>query len=283
MNAIATPTPSARPLSPLPLAAPQDATCAKHPEVTALGTCQRCGTFVCAQDYKLVELKVYCAECAVRPEVDYLEAYRLKYWGKRDGWAWLFGLGGVLNIGLALSLVLAAVIKAAELSLSLLDLAAVVLLMGLNGVLFWAGLPFTRAGVVVGIVVLGLFNVVAQGAQAVSGLVLPLAVALSALGSTRNKLFFKLDVSRAELKKAWDTFHNNTIARNATTLGVGGLLIPVFAPFAIGCGIVGLRRVNPHALPPIGNKGRAIAGIVLGVVGLLLWAGLGLLMWLGKR
>ncbi|WP_257459184.1 hypothetical protein [Archangium lipolyticum] len=39
------------------------------------------------------------------------------------------------------------------------------------------------------------------------------------------------------------------------------------------CSIIGLRRVNPNAHPPIGRKGQAIAGIVLGTVGCLIWGG----------
>jgi hypothetical protein len=32
-----------------------------------------------------------------------------------------------------------------------------------------------------------------------------------------------------------------------------------------------LRRVDPSAYPPIGRKGYAIAGIVLGALGTLVW------------
>jgi hypothetical protein len=224
-----------------------------------------------------VELQMFCAECAVRPEVDYLEAYRLQYWGKRDSWAWLYGVGGLLNFLIGLAMAADSLGRPEALAE-----AAVLLLSGVNSVLFWLGFRVARLGAVLGILAAGMIHVVANGAQGLAATVLPLIITLSVISSTRNKLFFKLDVSRSELRKSWDTFHNNTIARSASTLGVAGLLIPVFAPFAIGCGIVGLRRVNPNALPPIGNKRRAVAGIVLGVVGLVLWTGLLVLMWASK-
>jgi hypothetical protein len=269
-------------LPPIAPEAPADARCSKHPEERATGTCQRCGAFVCRQDFKLLDLKVFCTECAVRPEVDYLEAYRLQYWGKRDAWAWLFGLGGVLNVLTGLALAAALLVKGEPAAASELVVAAVVVAVGINSLCFWAGLAFARVGLFAGIAALGIANVATMGAAGVGSVIFPLLIALSVVNGTRNKLFFKLEVSRADLKKAWDTFHNNTIARNATTLGVAGLLIPVFAPAAIICGVIGLKRVNPHAFPPIGNRGRAIGGIALGAVGTVLWIGLGVLMFLGR-
>lgn len=265
-----------------PDAVPAEATCARHPEAKATATCSRCGCFVCAQDYRLLDLKVFCLECAARPDVDYLEAYRLQHWGKRDSWAWLFGFGGLVNVVAALALFAETLLGAERGALQLLT-ALAILLVGANSLAFWAGRPFARVGIFVGLALIGALNGAAGGAAATGSLLVPFLVALSVVTSTRNKLFFKLAVSREDLKKAWDLFRNNTIARNATTLGLGGLVIPVFLPFAIVCGVVGYRRVDPTAHPPIGNRGRAIAGIVLGVVGLVLWAGLGALLWLRAR
>src|SRR5688500_8794493 len=91
---------SPTPVSPAPDAAnvPAAARCADHPEAPATGTCFRCGRFFCAQDAKPLFGRTFCTTCAARPDVDYLEAFRLKYWGKRDIWAWLFGIGSALNV-----------------------------------------------------------------------------------------------------------------------------------------------------------------------------------------
>ena len=234
---------------------------------------------MCAQDFALLDGHVFCPACAARPDVDYLEAYRLKYWGKRDSWAWAIGLGGVLNLLAGVLFVVAAFgseSKGASLLLALATLA-----IGVNGLLFWAGFPLARVGLFVGIGLLGILNM-AMGPAGAGTIAVPLIVAASAVAGTRNKLFFKQAVPRTELKKAWDLFHNNTIARSATTLGVAGLLMPFFSPLAVICGVIGLKRVDPNAHPPIGNKGRAIAGIVLGALAPLLWGGIYLLIRLSQ-
>jgi hypothetical protein len=100
--------------------------------------------------------------------------------------------------------------------------------------------------------------------------VLPIA----AYFDTRNKLFFKIDVPEAKLLKLWDRMRNNVIASTGLALGVLGLLVPGAGIFGLVCSLIGLSRVNPKAEPPIGKRGHAIAGIVLSVIGTLLWGGL---------
>src|SRR5262245_21839441 len=82
-----------------------DARCATHPDRPALTTCERCGAFICDLDRRLVGTQVFCETCATRPEIDYLEQFRLKYWGKRDAWGWLFGVGALLILLWAFSTV----------------------------------------------------------------------------------------------------------------------------------------------------------------------------------
>ena len=93
----------------------------------------------------------------------------------------------------------------------------------------------------------------------------------SAFTSTRNRLFFRDEVSREKLKRDYDRLANNLLARNAFALGFFSLLMPPVAPIAIVCGAIANARVNPNAKPPVGKRAYAIAGIVLGVAG----AGLG--------
>jgi len=83
-------------------AAPPRATdgmeCPAHPGESITGTCERCGNFVCKADARALDGKTFCAECAARSDVDYLESFRQELWGKRDGFAFLYGvLGTILN------------------------------------------------------------------------------------------------------------------------------------------------------------------------------------------
>jgi hypothetical protein len=237
------------------------ARCFVHPEELALGACTRCGTFFCAQDHRTVGGKDYCAACATRPEVDYLEAFRLKYWGKRDAWAWFVGLGAIINLIVGLQLL-------ASGSQNLL-FAIIALGSAAVAACFWAGLPFARLALCFVPIISMLVGIVVQGAQGFVSGVIPLMITLAIYNDTRNKLFFREEVSPEALRKVWDLYSNNPIARSGFALSVFGLLIPIFAPVALVCSIIGLRRVDPAAHPPIGRKGQAIAGIVLGSIGIV--------------
>src|SRR4051812_45247682 len=81
--------------APFPMSTP--ATCSLHPDRPATFTCSRCGAFICDADRRLLGADVFCPTCVVRPDVDYLEAFRQSVWGKRDSWAWLVGIGAALN------------------------------------------------------------------------------------------------------------------------------------------------------------------------------------------
>jgi hypothetical protein len=239
----------------------QEARCFAHPEEPALGACARCGTFFCAQDRRTVGNKDYCASCATRPEVDYLEAFRLKYWGKRDGWAWLVAFGAVINLLFGLQLLSSG---SENLLFAIISLASAAV-----GACFWAGLPLARLALCFVPIVSMLVGMVTQGVQAfVSGL-MPIIITLVIYNDTRNKLFFREEVSAEALQKVWDLYSNNRVARAGFVLSIFGILLPVFAPIALVCSIIGLRRVDPAAHPPIGRKRQAIAGIVLGSMGIL--------------
>lgn len=239
----------------------QEARCFVHPEEPALGTCTRCGTFFCAQDRRTVGDKDYCASCATRPEVDYLEAFRLRYWGKRDAWAWLVAFGAIINLMFGLQLLVSG---AENLLFAFIALGAAAV-----GACFWAGLPFARLALCFVPIISMLVGMVTQGAQAfVSGL-MPIIITLVIYNDTRNKLFFREEVPPEALRKAWHLYSNNRVARAGFVLSIFGLLMPFFAPVALVCSIIGLRRVDPAAHPPIGRKGQAIAGIVLGSIGIV--------------
>ena len=241
--------------------ATQEARCFVHPEEPALGTCTRCGTFYCARDHRTVGDKDYCASCAARPEVDYLEAFRLKHWGKRDGWAWLAAIGALINLLFGFQLLASG---PENLLFAIIALASAAV-----GVCFWAGLQFARLALCFVPIVSMIVGGVTQGAPAVASGVLPFLITLVIYNDTRNKLFFRVEVPPQALQKAWNLYSNNPVARAGFVLSILGLLLPLLSPVALVCSIIGLRRVNPAAHPPIGRKGQAIAGIVLGSLGIL--------------
>jgi hypothetical protein len=249
--------------------------CAVHPDRPAAGTCERCGAFSCAEDYAAVAGRWLCATCAARPDSDYLEAFRRKYWGKRDVWGWLVGLSGLGHVasvatnaaaGLYLLLPLTVAVGAAEVCYFLgfrwarALIFAPVAELALTPVLLLA----TAEG-------LGLGTVSQRVGQAVGAPVIPGLIALAIFFNTRNQLFFQVPVSQGRLKKAWDLYCNNTMARSGFLASLLGLVVPGFGLLGLICSAIGLRRVDPDAFPPVGRKGQAIAGIAVGAVATLEW------------
>lgn len=260
---------------------PAGATCPRHAGAPVVAACRRCGTFVCVEDRVVLDGSEFCRECAARPDVDYLEAFRLKYWGKRDSWAWFFGVTAVANVIIGLTVIANALTS--ERPASNVALGLVILLWGGLAGAFWAGLKAARWGLAGAFILYALVLVAVAGPAGLGGVIFPLAFVASALGSVRTKLFFKLDVPREQLRKHWALLHDNVLARNALMLGAVGLLFGPFAPLGLVLGIVALRRVDPAAYPPIGRKAHAIAGIVLGALGTLIWSGVLVAMLLEKK
>lgn len=266
-------------MSSLPVAEPQGpsgAVCARHVDSPANGNCERCGAFYCVLDSKRVGERSYCSACAERPEVNYLETFRLKYWGKRDSWAWLMGVGAVWS-GLS-----AVFIVTTSLGVAMINLA----LAG-YGVCYFLGqrwtrptifvVPFLPALILAGqkLMAGGATDSFALGKMVGEALVysaLPLLMAAAIYADTRNQLFFMIPIGERRLKKAWHLYSNNTIARTGLLLSLPGLLVPGLSVPAVICSLIGLRRVDPTAYPPIGRKAQAWAGLVLGSLGVLGWA-----------
>jgi hypothetical protein len=139
------------------------------------------------------------------------------------------------------------------------------------GVAFFFGQRWARFGML-GAFALGLLPLVQLPQVApVAGVTFFFGVLiwLAVITSTLNKLFFKLEVPQRELQKAWDLFANNTLARAGFLLGLSSLLMWPVGFVGLPVSIVGLTRVDPKAMPPIGRKGQAIAGIVFSSLGVL--------------
>lgn len=247
------------------------ARCAVHPELPAAGTCSRCGGFVCADCVKVVpglEGRVFCAACEARPDVNYLEAFRLEFWGRRDRWAWTVGL---VSMGLLALGILSALDPRAPTALRLLFTFFAPVPVG---VAFFLGRSWARHALVATPVVMA----VLLGPDSREEVSLVMVCAVPALitavvihRDVRSRLFFRLDVTPGQLQALWNVRRNNPLARHALSFGLSGVFMPVFAPLAVLCGAVAWRRVDPEAHPPIGRGGQALAGIVLGVASLLLW------------
>ncbi|RKG85350.1 DUF4190 domain-containing protein [Corallococcus terminator] len=246
--------------------------CAVHPDVLAGGTCSRCGGFICADCVRtpLGSERIFCVACSLRPEVDYLEAFRLEYWGRRDSWAWTVGMLTLsLLLGVFVSLASGGQPTRKDLLLSALLLASVPV-----GGAFFLGKSWARHLLVATPFLLALGAGVVEPAQRFNHLLSAIPFTFAAVlihRDVRTRLFFRQPVTPGALRAMWNRLRNNPIARQAFHFGFSSLLMPLLSPIAVVCGVVGLMRVNPRAHPPIGRRGQAIAGIVLGVVSPLLW------------
>jgi len=237
----------------------ENAVCALHPERPAVGTCARCGAFLCADDRNVLDDKSYCPTCFALPEVNYLEAYRKKCAQTRDGWTWLVGLSGVRTVATGAFGLMAG----PQLVISAFFLAA-----GCIEIAFWLKQRWARTGLLAATVVVAVLLVsVASGPKALILGLLSILIIIFVLRDTRNKLTFGLPVSDKALRKSWRLYHDNVIARYGFALSLLGLIVPTLEVVGLICSVVGLRRVNPQAHPPIGRKGLAIAGVVLGTLG----------------
>jgi hypothetical protein len=254
--------------------------CTRHPQETLTGTCDRCGNFVCRLDSaRQPSGQTVCLDCnAQHGEVDWLQAFKAELWGKRDGWAWLFGLGGLFNVLSAVGLMGLVTQAKGPVSVAVWIAPVICFIGAAVQIAYFMGVRWARAAVVA----LPLVGMLATGANPNPGAAAGVAgfqffgflIALAIYFDTRNKLFFKIDVPEDKLRKLWDRSRNNMIASTACVLSLLGLIVPGLAAISLICAIVGLRRVNPTAVPPIGKRGYAIAGIVFSVAGLLLWGGL---------
>lgn len=251
---------------------PDGAFCPRHPDSPSVATCQRCGTFVCEHDVQRLVNGVFCEACAVRPEVAYLETLKQKHWGRRDAWAWLFGLSGLSAVFIA---VIAATATTTSLSERVLW-ATCFSLYALLGVAFWLRIRLARLGLVMlfALFVIVLLFSAAPLSLSLLLLVLPGALLGSMLTDVRTKLFFRIEVPSSALEREWRRQCDNPLARSSLSLGVGSFFFPLFAPVAIVSSIIALTRVNPNAQPPIGGRGRATGGLVLGLLGGLFWFGI---------
>lgn len=250
--------------------------CTEHPQESISGTCDRCGNFVCRLDSEVQPGgRTICFGCRDgHGAVDWLRDFKMELWGKRDGYAWLFGGIGVVYSCIVIAILIRMVIASPG---TLAALVPVFLFAGLAGVqvAYFFGKAWAREAIIVipllacfvNIAVVASSGGAGSGGAPLFGIILPLV----AYFDTRNKLFFKLDVPEEKLLKLWDVTRNNQLARTGFAASIIGLIVPGISLIALVCSLVGYSRVNPDSVPPIGKKGYAIAGLVISTIGILLW------------
>lgn len=246
--------------------------CAQHPERTAAGICDRCGSYYCPECVKTLAGKRLCSSCLAIPGVDYLAETRAKFWGKRDGWVWYFGLLGTSGMLVAtveallrqatLNALIGAVAVAVNASYFMLkpwSRKALFALFPLYAINTWSNIQAQG-----GSVTEELAAVAASG-----GAMLFVLFVGAAYADPRNRLAFKLDVPDEALARYYVARLSNPSARRALAYGLMSIPIFLCAPFALVFGVLAWRRADSKAWPPRGGRGMAVAGMLLGLAGVV--------------
>jgi hypothetical protein len=227
--------------------------------------------------------------------MDYLEETRLRYWGRRDGYVWYFGVFGV--VGQLFSLSTSGVPRD---SLTLLNqtlwtvvaIAYLLLYRPARMGLLVAGL--TGLAVTVWQAVRGSLPLTAAQAKQLGGSsgvavvivgsgVLGLLFVIAAYRSPRNKLAFKIEIDEHDLRRVYDTYRSNPLAMRAAWYGAVSMMLPFASAITLAMGIRALRRVSPNGWPPRGGRVPALIGIVLSALALCGWSALFLTMFMARR
>jgi hypothetical protein len=253
--------------------------CAAHPDEEIAGTCARCGDFVCARDSVKRSERVLCAPCA-ESDPERLRVFKEQLWGKRDAFAWYFGIVvGSANLVFGVSYLSLGISRGQGIIVigSLASFAALAIDLA-----YLFRLRFARVAVVFLPVVGGVVTLMAPGmrsswtpvASVGCQVIFSQLVALAGFLSTRNKLFFRIDVPDDEVARLWDFHRNNPNARRGLFYSIAGIVVPPLLVLGLFFCAKGLAAVDPSARPPIGRRGQAIAGIVISIAGLVAWAAL---------
>lgn len=258
------------------------AICVNHEDRQATKNCERCGDFICDDCERSVLKKQVCVSCTEINGVRFLDAYKDSVWGKRDGFVWLFGaFGSLINFSQIFIFGAAWLTmpsgKEAPIYATLTAISTIVFVINVS---YFLLKPWSRAALFVGpllwtvaetVMMDGDLNSYNLG-RSTGSMILPLLFIAGAFSSARNKLAFKIDITERQLEKLYKTYVDNQTARYSLLLGVLSLLIPPLAILSLIMAIVGLRRVDPNAWPPIGGRGNAIAGLVFSCLSLLFYA-----------
>ena len=251
--------------------APQVATAHPACEVHLLGCtaiCARCGDFACPSCLREIQGQGYCPVCVAGGHVvDYVGAFRAKRWGRRDGWAWMVGLGAGLGMLVLLGYMgeVTRTVSGGSPAIPLRRLLPGLLLQVgwvFASIVFFAGIRWSRPLLLgLGVVDLVLALTVLPTPVVLSGFRL-LIIGLI-LMDPGNRLFFRMEVGERALRRMY-LAATNLAARLSVVLGLLGLVtFGVCGVIGLVLAIQGLRRVDLQAVPPVGGTGYAVTGLCI--------------------
>jgi len=205
--------------------------CSRHPDRPASASCARCGGFICVEDEVRLGGRVYCRSCAVHPDVDYLEAFRLQRWGKRTLGAWAISVPAIFFCVFALVMVLVGVV---ERDRSTVTAGAVVFAAAAGGLAFFLRVRWSRIAVFAFPLIPCAMAAAARDFFWVKFLLGATALVAYLVLDPGTRLFFKLECSRQQLQRAWHRHANNWPALAGFRSGVVAAALRVYVRLACG-------------------------------------------------
>ena len=100
-----------------------------------------------------------------------------------------------------------------------------------------------------------------------------LMLSISTWTDVRTKLFFRLPVERAELRRDFVRGGSNPLAVQASRLALLSLFIPGLGVVTLAMGVVAISRINSKAVPPVGNLSVALGAVLFSLFTSLIWFG----------
>jgi hypothetical protein len=241
--------------------------CPSHPGAESVGACARCGRFYCAPEQIELDGKVYCADCGVREDVDWLGQHYRKLEGKRSGLAWAILLIAAPFAALGLfSLV-------GENSGQQKTIGLALIFYALAAFVFFTGTRWGRLALLSGATIAG--GLLTFAIEDYWGLLIALPIlglSASAWTDLRTKLFYRVPVARKKLLQHYQREGSNPLAIQASRLALLGLFIPGVGVISLVMGVMSLTRIDKKAVPPVGNLSAAVAAVVFSLFTTAFWA-----------
>lgn len=244
------------------------AQCPTHPGAEAIDTCTRCGRFFCAPERFELDGLYYCGDCGAREDLDWLGHHYRKLEGRRSGLAWV-----LLGLGLAQLVFGLSIIVKPQAPWRDVVLGLAVLVYGAACALFFTGHARARPGLVLGSFVSSLAFLVGtpDGFLGLIPALLTIGLTAAAWRDVRSKLFYRKPVPRLTLYAHFHREGSNPMAVTASRLAVQGLFVPGVSVVSLVLAVVALTRVDPKAVPPVGNRSAAAAALFLSVLMSAFW------------
>lgn len=241
--------------------------CAAHPQEEIVGPCARCGDFVCGLDSEARDEGRVCFKCGRDRERAEVEAFIDELRGRPDNFAVAYLLVGILLLFAGMQ------------GGSLQETVACVASSSICAAFFFR-LKWARWIVVALPALVLVFSVAAKLPPLASITWWLLLLGASAITSTRNRLFFKIDLPETERRAFYDRAKGMEWVRAGHVFSFIAILFPPAILGSIALYVVGLIAVKTRHV----RRSRALAEVAAGLFGgvLLLVIG-GLLMVISTR